>query len=59
MSVRYYKSGAVRPVKLEVQKELAKKPVKKLAKIAKERKLTVDEDASKTELIEALSEEND
>ena len=59
MAVRYFKSGAVRPAKLEVQKELAEKPVKQLAKIAKKRNIQVEEDASKKELIEALSEETD
>lgn len=59
MAIRYFKSGAVRPVELEVQKELAVKTKKQLAKLAEERKIEVDEDASKKELIEALSEETD
>lgn len=59
MAIRYFKSGAVRPVELEVQKELAKKTKKQLAKVAEERKIEVNEDASKKELIEALSEETD
>lgn len=53
----YFKSGVVRPKKLEVQQELAELPVEKLQKEAKKRKIKVNDDASKAELIEAISEE--